>query len=464
MDKLPLYMLIGLVLAGCATGSRYQVVSPELPDQWPGQEMANQQHSDWQNWWTGFEDARLNQLVERALDRNLSLRIQIQRIEQARAELGLTNANRWPSLNGQASALREQPPETILPGGTINNLFSVAGVLSYEVDLWGRLARQREAAAAQLEQSIYGTEAIRLNLITDLVTTYFNLRAAEQQLEITRQTLESREQTLALEEIRYESGASNPLNLQRARAALESTRARLPQQELRVQQLRTALAVLAGYSPAELLGELDFGVSRLTDIRLPDRQPLVMPSELLQRRPDIRAAEAALIAAHAQLGVARAMRFPALNLSALGGYTALDAGDLFSAPAESWNLTAGLAGPIFDFGRSRARVESAEARLAQAEAEYQLVVTGAFRDARDALAVHQSADLGVAAIRRQVEATAITLELAALQYEAGSIGFYELLDVQRTLLDAELALSQAMSDRLAASATLFKAMGGGWSP
>ncbi|WP_439510506.1 TolC family protein [Marinimicrobium koreense] len=203
------------LLSGCALGPDYQAQTPDLPDQWPEHELLGQDTGDWQQWWTRFDDATLNALVERALNDNLNLQVQIQRIEQARAELGLSNANRWPSLSAQANATRERTPETVSQTGTeyISERYAVNGVLSYELDLWGRLAREREAASALLAQSVFGTEAIRLNLITDVVTTYFNLRAAEQQLAITRETLGTREETLVLEEVRYESGASNPLSI-----------------------------------------------------------------------------------------------------------------------------------------------------------------------------------------------------------------------------------------------------------
>jgi len=466
MHKLTTLAATIALLGGCAVGPDYQAQIPDLPEQWPEHALLGPETSEWQSWWTRFDDPALNALVERALDDNLNLQVQIQRIEQARAELGLSNANRWPSLNARADGAREQssaaatPPELV--GGQTANQFTVNGVLSYELDLWGRLAREREAAGAMLAESVFGTEAVRLNLVTDVVTTYFNLRSAEQQLAITRETLGTREETLALERIRHERGASDPLSIRQARAELESTRARLPEQEQQRHELRSALAMLVGYSPKEMLAELDFGDGELTDIELPDNVPGVLPSELLQRRPDIRAAEQALIAANAKIGVARAQRFPSLNLQALGGSVALDSNNLFTAPAEMWNVGADLAGPLLDFGRSRSRIDSAEAQRAQAEAEYQLAITSGFRDARDALVIYHSAERQVEAVRRQTDAIEEALSLAELQYQAGSIGFYEFLDAQRGLLDAELALSQAVSNRLAATATLFKAMGGGW--
>jgi len=455
------------LLGGCAVGPDYQAQTPDLPEQWPEHALLGPETSEWQFWWTRFNDPTLNALVERALDDNLNLQVQIQRIEQARAKLGLSKANSWPLLSGQANAAREQSSAATpreLGDGKVGNQFTVNGVLSYELDLWGRLAREREAAGAMLAESVFGTEAVRLNLVTDVVTTYFNLRSAEQQLALTRETLGTREETLELERIRHERGASDPLSIRQARAELERTRARLPEQERRLHELRSALAMLVGYGPKEMLAELDFGDGKLTDIELPGSVPEVLPSKLLQRRPDIRAAEQALIAANANIGVARAQRFPSLNLQALVGSVALDSNDLFTAPAAMWRMEADLAGPLFDFGRARSRIESAEAQRARAEAEYQLAITSGFRDVRDALVVYRSTERRVQAMRRQIEATQDMLALAELQYRAGRIGFYELLDAQRNLLDTELTLSQVVSSQLAATATLFKAMGGGWHP
>jgi len=468
MHKLTTLAATIALVSGCALGPDYQAQTPDLPEQWPEHQLLQGDRSeDWQDWWTRFEDPALNTLVARALDDNLELQVQIQRIEQARAQLGLSRANRWPLLSAQADASREQQAATVMPeelgGGEPRNQFSVVGALSYELDLWGRLSSQQEAATAMLEQSVYGTEAVRLNLLADVVTGYFNLRSAEQQLAIAEQTLESREKTLALEEYRYESGATDPLSLRQARAELEGTRALLPQLRQQVHSSRSALAMLAGYSPQEMLEELDFGDGKLTDIQLPDSVPEVLPAELLRRRPDILAAESGLMAANAQVGVAMAERWPSLNLSATGGSVALDTSDLFTAPAQMWNVGASLAGPLFDFGRGRAGVESAEAGLEIAQTEYQMAVTNAFRDARDALTLYQNAEQRISATRRQTDVVAETVELAELRYEQGAISFFELLDAQRMLLDAELALSEALNDQLAATATLFKAMGGGWS-
>ena len=463
-----LALSLSAALAGCAMGPDYQPLEIDLAESWPEQiENAQTVQGDWLEWWKHFNDPVLDELVARALDDSLELLLQMQRIEQARAELGLTRAEFWPTLGGQAEAGRSQQSGMLFPaafgGGTPRNQFAVAGSLSYELDLWGRIQRQRESAGALLEQSIYGTQAVRLNLIADVVTTYFNMRALEQQVAVTERSIENYEESLGLMELRYEVGAIDPLSLRQARALTEGARATLPDLQEGLQRTRSALAVLVGYTPREMLSELSFGEQRLTDIELPDRLPEVLPSELLQRRPDVLAAESYMVAANAQIGVAQASRFPSLNLSAMLGTTALESGDLFASGTETWSVGANLAGPIFDFGRGRLRVESAEAVSEQAQTQYRQAVLSALRDSRDAIMLHSFAQQRVEAISRQTQAINETLEFAELQYDAGAIGYFELLDAQREQLNAELAYTQALSERFIASANLFKAMGGGWA-
>ncbi|RUO22273.1 RND transporter [Aliidiomarina iranensis] len=475
MHKFTFTLAAALILSGCAMGPDYQAPTNDIPSTWNEQQQAiftnaaNESAANteaWEQWWLQYQDPSLNRLVERALDSNLSLQIQMRRIEQARGQLGLSRANQWPLLSAQASAAREQQPTTVMPaelgGGAPSNQFSIAGALSYEVDLWGRISRQREAAAAMLEESIFGTEAIRLNLITDVISTYFSLVSIEEQRQTALEMISSLEQTLEIEQYRNERGASSPLNVRRAQASLASARATLPDLEEAAQTTRSALAILVGYSPREILTAIEFDASEQNEIQPALAFPNVAPSELLQRRPDLRAAEANLKAASAEVGVAVAERFPSLNLNAMFGTGAMDTGDLFSSDAESWSLGADLAGPLFDFGRRRIAVETAEVALEIAELEYQQAILSAFQDARDALQLLTIAEQRLAAIEAQHEAIADTYRLAQLQYDGGAIGLFELLETQRALLDASMALTDARNGQLTASTNLFKALGGGW--
>lgn len=220
--------------------------------------------------------------------------------------------------------------------------------------------------------------------------------------------------------------------------------------------------MLVGMSPAELmtLDEMDLGeYTPLEAIHLPEDLPATLPSELLERRPDVRAAEAELMAATAAIGVAQAERLPRLNLTALLGTAATDTSDLFTGAAETWGLGSSVAGPLFDFGRGRAGVEAAEAMAAQSRARYQATVISAFNEVRDALSLYRTSSQRAQAIRAQVAAVERTSQLAELRYQEGFIGFIEVLDAQRSLLAAELALAEAVRDQLNATATLFKALG-----
>ncbi len=474
MRKAITALAVTLGLGGCAVGPDYEPPEVDLPEDWPEHSLlADEEREAWQDWWQRFDDPTLDQLVERAAADNLDIRLQAARLQEARARLGLARAEQMPTVDLQAEAARDRPsaaaqrglPEGFEPGTGTENLFSLSGVLGYEVDLFGRLARSREAAEALLLESVFSQDAVRLNVIADVVATYFDLRTAQRQLEITERTLESREETYELEQVRYEAGETDELTLRQAQAELETTRAEIPLRRERVQTLEGVLGVLVGMSPSELMAydDMDLGErTSLMDISLPEEVPGLLPSELLERRPDVRAAEAEVMAATAGIGVAEADRLPRLNLAALMGTAATDVSDLFSSAAETWSVGASVAGPLFDFGRGRAGVETAEALAEQARTRYLATVTIAFNEVRDALMLYQTSGERVQAIRDQVAAVERTLDLAELRYGEGFIGFIEVLDAQRALLAAELALAEAVRDRLNATATLFKALGGGW--
>lgn len=458
-------LIFPVVLSGCALGPDYEKPKVDLPEEWPDEVLlSSEQREDWSNWWQRFDDPALNRLVKRALGDNLNMQLQYQRLQEARARLGLADAEQMPTIEGQAEAMRGRDAGAASPmgGGTTDNLFSVSGLLNYEVDLWGRLESQSDAAEAALKESVFTHDSVRLSTIADVVATYTELRAAQRSLAITERTVATREETVRIERARYEGGDTDELTLRQAESELEATRALVPQQRQRVAQLKTALGVLVGMTPRELTQELDFGEGSLSDIKLPEEVPEVLPSDLLERRPDIRAAEAAIVAATEEVGVAQAQRLPSFNLRGSIGSAAIESGDLFTNPAETWEIGASVLGPIFDFGRNKARVDTARSLRDQAETQYRVTLQQAFSEVRDALAVYEATDERVGRLRDQVAALEKTLELAKLRYEEGLTDFLTVQDTQRVLLDAELTLTNAIRDRLNATATLFKAMGGGW--
>lgn len=463
------FLLLGTaLLAGCITNPDYKAPDIALPQTW-GQQASLQQGQPlgpWSGWWKAFGDPTLNQLVQDALDENLEIAMQTARVEEYRARLGVSRADRWPTLDAQAQATRERTPATLnpIPGASpsTDNRYALSAVLGYEVDLWGRLRREREAAEALLQESSFARDAVRLQVATDVVAGYFELRAASRQLAITRQTLESRLETLRLQEIRHAAGDIDAFALQQARSELEAVRAELPARVQRKQLLEGALAVLVGMPPEALWKDLQWMSNGTESLQLPRTAPDFLPSNLLERRPDIRAAEAALQAATAGIGATQAQRMPRLNLSALIGTAATSSGDLFTDPAGTWALGATALGPLWDFGRSRSRVETAEARAAQAEALYRLTVTNAFNEVRNALIVYEHSGARAEATRNLVETLEENHRLARIRYDEGYISFLNFLDVERAVLTARIAMEEAQRDQLTSAANLSKALGGGW--
>ncbi|WP_084301877.1 efflux transporter outer membrane subunit [Desulfonatronovibrio hydrogenovorans] len=462
-----LLFLVVLFLGGCAMGSDHKLRKPDLPGTWPETEALTRDGQDYLlEWWTRFEDPMLNQLVAKAVQDNPDIRVQAARVWEARARLGFARAEQLPTVGVQAEAVRQRQPEAVtgIPGGSRGNLFSLAGLLEFELDIWGRLAMEREAAQAVLLESQYTQEAVRQGVISDVVVTYFNLVAAREELEITRQTLELRKQTYELERIRFEAGQVDELVLGQAESALEKVRALVPDLKRQVRILEGALGVLTGLSPLELFDDdrVRYGLAR--SVFNPGAVPLVLPSELLNRRSDIRSAEARARATGTAIGIARAERLPRLNLSGLLGTLAPETRDLFTSSARNWSMGAQAAGPLLDFGRTRAGVEAAQAQYVQAEIQYEAVVSTAFNEVRDALAIYQSAQNREEAVLRLVGSVERTRNLAKVRYQEGMISFLEFLEAEQDLFAARQDLNNAVRDRLVAVATLSKALGGGWDP
>lgn len=460
------------VLSGCTVGPDYQRPALELPDELPAQVTLSQtDRQAWRHWWHQFEDPNLNALVERATDDSLELAVQLARIQQARAELGLADAEFFPTVGYQLEANRERTPGASIPIDiepvqdlltSTNDQFSIAGSLEYELDLWGRLARQREAALASFSESIFARDAAEIGVIADVVTTYFDLKNAQAQQRILEETEATYAETFRLQKLRFDVGDISELEFRQAEAEWRGVRSELPQVTQQVETLKGALAILVGLTPRELMSELDYGDTALEAIVEPQRLPQLLPSELLQRRPDIRSAEATLMAANAQVGVAEAARLPSINLNASLASVAVNSSDLFTDNARSWGLGASIVGPLLDFGRTRANVESAEAQVEQAEAQYRLTVLTAFNEVRDALNNYALTGERVDAVEQQLAAIERARDLAVLTYDQGQTSMLERLDAERSLLSAKLDRADVQSERLAALATLFKALGGGW--
>lgn len=481
-------------LSACTLGPDYQRPDLDLPQTaLDATQLSEQQRDAIAYWWTRYRDPTLNELIDDALDDNLSVALQAARLREARARLGLANANLYPSLDAQAQAARRKSSLLVPPtgagasgagagagvgtggagvgtgsarGGSSDryyDFFSVAATLSYELDIFGGLRRASEQARAQLLASAYTQDAMRLSVVSDVVTNYMSLLAVERQIRVTEETIATRERGLELDRQRYKYGAIDKLTLLQTRSLLATARAQLPPLQQRASELRSALAVLVGRTPREILTDPQIEASSFETLHLPDELPVVLPSVLVERRPDIRAAEASLIAANANIGIAKARFFPTFNLTAMIGTEALDVDDLFEPYSETQSIAGGITAPIFDFGRRQAQYDTALAQSDIAEITYRQTVRQAFAEVRDALVAIEATDRRLEFVQKQVAAYEETLELARLRYEIGRTDFFEVLDAQRQLFSSQLDLAEAIRDRFTATANLFKALGGGWT-
>lgn len=359
----------------------------------------------------------------------------------------------------QAQATRRRNADNI--GGGLANTYNVSGLLGYEVDLFGRLRSASTAARARLMESVYTAEALRLSVVTDTVSAYLTLRATEQQLRITDAAVATRQETVRVETARLRLGADSELTLRQAQAQLATAQAQAAALRDTLGGAQSALAVLTGATPQTLIEDRP-PAGRFADLALPLPTPPALPASLLERRPDIRAALAALRAADADIGAARAQWFPRLDLSALIGSDATRAGDLFGGAAAGWSVSGALVAPLLDFGRREAQLAGAQARRRQTETLYRQTVQTAFREVRDTLITLSEAQAREQAQAQAVEALSRARQLAELRYRAGRGQYLDLLDAERSLLTARIDRVAAARDARLAAATLFKALGGGW--
>lgn len=474
MMRSALLLCAVVVLAGCAVGPDYERPNTDLPKSaFDSTLLSQKQQKSLAYWWTRYRDPTLNKLIDQALDSNLDIALQAQKVRQARAELGYQNAQLYPSVKGQAKGMRERAGgraaqaegNAMAPTDQISrsNQFSVSGSLSYELDFWGALRRADEQARAQLLSSAYTQDSIRLQTVADVVANYTSLRSYQRQIRVTKETIRTREQGLSLDQKRYKYGAIDKLTLLQTQSLLKSARAQLPPLEQQEAKLRTSLAILTGKTPRQIMAATKLPQGDLADLTLPRDLPVVLPSTLINRRPDVRAAEASLIAANANVGVAKARFFPTFNLSAMLGTEALQVGDLFQPYTKIEQAGGSITAPILDFGRINAQYRSAKAQKSQAEIRYRQTVRQAFQEVRNALDEVKYSRERLEQIQDQVDSYRQTLKLANLRYQVGRTDYFDVLDAQRSLFSSQLDLSQAIADRFTATADLFKALGGGWT-
>jgi multidrug efflux system outer membrane protein len=456
-----LVVAMAAALSGCIV-SRVDPQKPELPlpASLPAVEVQTVQLPD--PWWTMFGDPVLNQLVDEALAHNTDVAIAAARVAQARSALRSANADRLPTLDLEGNASRSKTSSDVftIPGvARTQTTYTVQGAVGYELDFWGRYQRASESARAQLLNTEYGRESTKLALTGDVARGYFALIAAAEQLARGRDTLATRGESLRLEKLRLDAGESDEFTYKRAEADAEATRTSVYQLELEVTRRVTSLGVLLGRSPKDLVERAI--VTSEVELPAPAALPAALPSSLMERRPDIGAAEAALNAAAADIGVARAEMFPRISLTGAFGYVSRELDDLFIEPTEAWSAAAGLVQPLFQGGRLRANVARTEAVREQRKAEYARTVQQAFREVLDGLNGQRLIDSVRSSNDAQVAALTRATELAELRYNQGDIAYLELLDVRRGLFQSQIDLVAAQRDALLNTVDLALAVGGG---
>jgi multidrug efflux system outer membrane protein len=448
------------LLAGCSAVAPYQPPAVELPEKWAESAPRTVEAG---RWWSIYGDPMLDALIDESFKTNADLLVAAARVDEARGVLREAGSFLWPTLDAQVGASRSrlsQNTATAFPGfpNEFNDYRATVNV-SYEVDLFGRLRSNKEAARAELASSEASREAVRLALAAQVAKSYYAMQALDQQVALTRETVRLREEALELQRKRYRGGVLSEFELRQLEAETASVRAQLPPLEQARETEEAALSVLLGRTPREVMESTVKVAQGETELSAPI-VPEGMPSELLLRRPDLVAAERQLAAAHAQIGVARAEMFPSIALTGYLGRESAQLDNLFLGPAGIANIALGLTQPIFAGGRLQARTEQAEARERQALAQYQQAIRSAFGEVRSALSVQARSRESFDAQSVREQALADTARLARLRYENGVASQLDVLDAERNLLAARSARIDALRQNRGAIADLFRALGG----
>jgi multidrug efflux system outer membrane protein len=451
-----------LLAAGCTLGPDYVRPEVPVPEGWREVDTAEQESLANTPWWEVFHDPELQKLIDIALTENKDLQIAVERIEEARAFYGFSRADLYPKVNLAAGAGRVHASEVgvpSLPSGVDNegSVYSVAGTVFWELDFFGRIRRANEAELALVYATEQARRAVVLTLVSDVARTYVELRSLDQRLQISRRTVESRAQYVQLAQDRFEGGVTSELDWRQAEAELYRTTSLMHDFERQVAQKENELSALLGRNP----GEIARGES-LTEIVAPPSVPAGLPSALLERRPDVRAAEELLASYNARIGSAKALLYPSISLTGAFGWESTELGDLLESPAQSWSIGANLLQPIFNAGQNQRVVDVAESQQRQALYGYERTVLLAFREVEDSLVGLRQSALRRGSEGERVVAERKVLDLAELRYRGGVAAYLEVLDAQRSLFDAELEESSAKRDELVNFIQLYKALGGGW--
>jgi multidrug efflux system outer membrane protein len=453
-----------VLLAGCAAGPDYRRPAVAVPDAFRA---ATETPSGTDSigdagWATVYPDPRLCELIAAALASNLDLKTAIARVDQARAVRGATRLGLAPTVDARGDVTRAKSSTNVLllDQPRFSNSEEAALTVSYELDFWGRLRRLNEAARATLLSTDYARRTVASSVVASVASTYYTLLSLDAQLEITRRTVGTRAKFVELTRAQHERGYATGLDVATAEAQAAVARGNVPDLERRIAQTEDLLCSLLGENPHPVERERHGEA-------MPEPPPLPppgLPSQLLERRPDVRAAEEALHAANANVGVAKAALFPTISLTGLAGSLSAPLGNLFTAPTAEWSVAANMVQPLLDPQRSLYQVELADAKKREALFQYEKAVQGAFRDVADALVAYAKYGEFAREQATQVEALQRAEQIALSRYRMGYASYFDVINADRDLFAAELSLNEAHTNSLLALVQLYQVLGGGWQP
>ncbi len=452
--------IAAITVAGCTVGPDYVRPVVDTPTTWridypKAAEVANTK------WWEQFGDPALNQLIETALRENRDVRIAAARVEQFAGALVATRSQLFPQIGYGADASRFRSsrlgvPPIPEPADPYFSLYQASLGASWQLDLFGRVRRQTEAAQAQVYASEQAQRGVVLTLVANVATTYITLRALDRQLEIAQATAANFGETARIFDLRFKAGIVSQTEVSQIRSQYQQAQAAIPAFEQQIAALENLISILLGSNP----GPIPRGKS--IDQLIAPLIPADLPSTLLQRRPDILQAEQNLVAANANIGAARALYYPTISLTGALGSASTAFGSFLTGPATAWLLAAGITGPIFTFGGIEGQVSSAEAQEKQALGVYQQTILNAFRETNDALTGSQKKIRESAMQVERVVALREFARLSRLRFDKGVTGYLDVLIAENELFAAELASARILADRYTQLVSVYQAMGGGW--
>jgi multidrug efflux system outer membrane protein len=463
--KALIILLIAGAAAGCTVGPAYTRPVVTVPDAYRGSAALEPTAADTgsigdQAWWDVFQDDQLRELIRTALQQNLDLRIAAARILEAQAQLGITRADQFPSVDAGASTSRSRAARSVVPiprEPYQSSDFQLTAGVTWEIDFWGKYRRATEAARASLLASEWGRRAVATSLVSRVASGYIEMRACDLQLEIATRTLESRRESLRLTEVTAAGGATSLVDVRQAEQLVFNAAATISDLERQIAEQENFISVLLGRNPSDV----PRGASLEQQTHLPE-VPVGLPSALIERRPDIRQAEQLLVAANANIGVAKAAYFPQISLTGSGGVQSAALSALFATPAGLWFVGAGLTQPIFNAGRTRSRVALSKAQQEEALLAYQQTIQQSLREVSDALVGYRKGR----DFREQQQllnrAATDARRLADIRYRGGATSYLEVLDSDTRMFSAELGVTQAELSELLSLVQVYRALGGGW--